>query len=581
MCQPTLNEVSSSQNELPQAVASTNAPSRITLVLTRISEPDVEDPVYYLHSHDRLISTSILNLLFNEEEDHHLSNKQRNKLAHALNGNTSITNVENAINAAETEATSWPIPDLSNFRPHSKSDDLIIDTIINGLKRGGIFHPDKDQFDRRLEQLEPFGDHNGNDLINYENRIYDEYLNDTAVPNLGHRNADVLVPGNWYPSSRSRNKLQHSLNGNINGKKNAPKTKRAKQPRKKKTQQTAVRRSRPSNASRAVAPTAQETYTARAKPVVISGHEMCTSITTVAQTFGPSFAPVSGTTAFNQYINPGNSDMFPGLSIEAARYEKFRIRKLRFEFVTNSTTANGGVVAMAIDYDSLDTNGASPLVYTLRDLALLQGACSETVWDPKRLTLTYTPRVDDKKWFYVTERGQTTTYPFHDLYPGILVGGAYSTAAFPQQLGQLWCRYEVELMNRKRPISTAETFVQWAVAAIPTGTAATFATPTLATGNSSEVSIATNNQLYFTKSGRYAIHVRQVGTVITASPVIDVANAVNGSITAVTLVDGTTSHIGITTGALTSHLYAVYDVVTPANSPAVVRIQLGDRKSVV
>jgi hypothetical protein len=73
-----------------------------------------------------------------------------------------------------------------------------------------------------------------------------------------------------------------------------------------------------------------------------------------------SLGTISGSNSFNptQYeINPGSATMFPVLSREAAQWEKYRFRKLEFEYRTSinefATNAYGRVI-LGVDYDATD-----------------------------------------------------------------------------------------------------------------------------------------------------------------------------------------------------------------------------------
>lgn len=487
-----------------------------------------------------------------------ISNETRNKLAHALNGNTSNP--------------------LAPFHPGLAVADnstrivQAIKDLSSSYQNGGLSY---NALERDVENLER--DASGG--LNYDRQVaeagYDALHHAWPTRHKSANTAHSL-------SSKQKNKLAHAYNGNMPPKqKNRPK--RAPNPRPKRNRPS-PRTARTANRGRVVrtsgAPMANEVRTSLSKPIILRGREICTTVglplvTATATAFQPYLQEVLAGVPFNVYINPGNSDMFPLLSRESQVYEKFKIKKLSFAYISNTTTSKSGVIQMAIDYDALDTS-TTGLLYNMRDLALLEGSCSETIWDPKALVLTYTPKKDDKKWFYVTELGQTGVPP-HDKYPGTLqVYGSTPDGVQGATYGQLWVTYEIEFTGRKKPISTDASFVQWAMAGAATSITTTFQGAVLAPGSSSDFLITSNNILQFARPGRFAIHVRQVGTVITGAIVLDVLNAASGAITAVTLVDGTTSHVGITTGALTSHLYAIYDVAAPIGgaSPSI-RFTLG------
>jgi len=507
-----------------------------------------------------------------------LSSKVRNKNAHSYNGNTT--------------------PDLSIFRPGAEFDAQSIVEVLRGLADGELTGKQAvDRLTSDQEQIFEDFEHEDQEMqLSPEDRKF--YADRMAAYNQARIEASKILKNggvrpkaltiNNHPiplSGKKRNKLAHSYNGNPSRRRKQPKVPKRlrvrKQPKQKRSTTTAGGRQ---TKRTMVASTATEVRSTNHAPVRLRGREMCTTVgppaTYTANDFKPFAQPVVVTTpptGFNALINPGNSDMFPQLSQEVSVYDKFKIRKLKFSYVSNTATSTNGVIQMAIDYDSYDQS-TTGVLYTMRDLALLEGACSETVWDPRALVLTYTPRMDDKRWFYVTEAGQTGAKapPLRDTYPGVLQCYGSTSLAAGAILGQLWVEYDIEFIGRKKPIPPSAAAVQWAVAGVPTSTATIFSTPTYAVANSGDFAITAPNRLSFFRAGRYAIHARQVGTVITGDIVIDVGVATEGSITAVTLVDGTTVHKGISNGSLTSHSYGVYDVALPSTGgSADIRFSLG------
>lgn len=68
-------------------------------------------------------------------------------------------------------------------------------------------------------------------------------------------------------------------------------------------------------------------------------------------------ATVSGSVSFaaNAYdVNPGIAATFPWLSVEAVQWEQYRFHRLRFRYVTRSSTATAGSVILSPDYASKD-----------------------------------------------------------------------------------------------------------------------------------------------------------------------------------------------------------------------------------
>ncbi len=58
--------------------------------------------------------------------------------------------------------------------------------------------------------------------------------------------------------------------------------------------------------------------------------------------------------ADNFVVNPGNFATFPWLSSFASNFDKYKMRKLEFEFVSNQPTSIAGKVGIGFDFDSTD-----------------------------------------------------------------------------------------------------------------------------------------------------------------------------------------------------------------------------------
>lgn len=99
--------------------------------------------------------------------------------------------------------------------------------------------------------------------------------------------------------------------------------------------------------------------------------------------------PVKSTTAFGLLtnpINPGVTNLFTWGAQIANAYERYRVRKLEFEYVPSCPSITAGFITVGIDYDVLDD---VPL--TIDDLRTYSGSVSGAPWssfkcvcDPQR-----------------------------------------------------------------------------------------------------------------------------------------------------------------------------------------------------
>ncbi len=153
---------------------------------------------------------------------------------------------------------------------------------------------------------------------------------------------------------------------------------------------------------------------------------------------------VVGTAAFsavNYPINAGLGQMFAWLSSEARRFEKYRFRKLMFEYVNSvgpaDATNAGGNVAFAVDLDVLDAVPAS-----LQGMMQNENAMVFSPYDKIRLVVDPAD-LARRGWLYTRVGGvpsgaDAKTY---DLGSFILAQTGTSTNG----LGNLFVEYEVEL----------------------------------------------------------------------------------------------------------------------------------------
>jgi hypothetical protein len=137
-------------------------------------------------------------------------------------------------------------------------------------------------------------------------------------------------------------------------------------------------------------------------------------------------------------INPGLVSSFPWLSQIAQRYEKYRIRKLRYTFETISPTTSVGSIMLVPDFDADD------LAPTSKTQALSYKSSVRTqLWerialDVKKEDLSALPQ------YYIrpgtVSNIDVKTYDVGNLF--VCSSGAVASVI----VGELWVEYEVELI---------------------------------------------------------------------------------------------------------------------------------------
>ncbi len=153
---------------------------------------------------------------------------------------------------------------------------------------------------------------------------------------------------------------------------------------------------------------------------------------------------VVGTAAFTAVaypINAGLAQMFAWLSSDAKRYEKYRFRRLAFEYINSvgpaDATNAGGNVCMAVDYDVLDS-----VPVTLQQMNQNETAKLFSPYDKVRMELD-PASIMRRGWLYTRNGGVPTgaDAKTYDLGSLLLAQSGTSTNG----LGNLFVDYEVEL----------------------------------------------------------------------------------------------------------------------------------------
>lgn len=185
-------------------------------------------------------------------------------------------------------------------------------------------------------------------------------------------------------------------------------------------------------------------------------------------------ASVIGSVAFaaTKYaVNPGLAASFPRLSVEASKWEQYCFRKLRYRFVTRTSTSTVGSVILSPEYAVNDPAPASEVQATDT-----QDAVEDAVWKEVSCDL-------DVKAMYPSGPRKLIR---HGAVPGDL--NLYDSANFyvctveeagTDAIGKLWVDYDVELFVPQNSSLTAPKSSMVSYAFDSTGQTFTTAVPAL------------------------------------------------------------------------------------------------------
>jgi hypothetical protein len=156
-------------------------------------------------------------------------------------------------------------------------------------------------------------------------------------------------------------------------------------------------------------------------------------------------AEVDGSTAWattSYPIQPALGNLFVWLSSIAANFEKYRFRRLRFCYETESPTSQAGSIVFAIDYDALDSAPAS------KQAALsYKSSVRSAPW--AEFTLECDLSSDAQATKLWTRSGDVPSGADQRLYDvgNLFVGTQKSSGS----TGELWVEYDVELHTPQAP----------------------------------------------------------------------------------------------------------------------------------
>jgi hypothetical protein len=136
-------------------------------------------------------------------------------------------------------------------------------------------------------------------------------------------------------------------------------------------------------------------------------------------------------------VNPGMSGSFPWLSVEASKWEQYVFHKLRYRFVTRTSTATTGSVILSPDYNVRDLRPT-----TEEQATDTQDAVEDAVW--KELVCVLDPRAmfpsgPRKLVRSANVAGDANLYDAANFYVCTV------EEANADAIGKLWVDYDVEL----------------------------------------------------------------------------------------------------------------------------------------
>lgn len=199
-------------------------------------------------------------------------------------------------------------------------------------------------------------------------------------------------------------------------------------------------------------------------------------------------------TAQNFQINPALAGVFPWCSQLARSYDKYRFKKLKFEFRSVVPTTTAGVVMMSFDYDTLDTLPVSKFEHAQTTPNVESNSFN-----------SFELKVQCDNQYRFCRQGSITgvdlkTYDFGQL----VISSSYGAAAL---VGEIYVDYEVEL---SKPSHGSPIFANIAASGSKTAPLTT----TSISGMAPPCRVSGTTGLVFDRPGEYFILVYIAGTVL-------------------------------------------------------------------
>jgi len=154
-------------------------------------------------------------------------------------------------------------------------------------------------------------------------------------------------------------------------------------------------------------------------------------------------------------LNPGLAASFPWLAAQAAKWQQYRFKRLRFEFLTRSPTTKVGSLILVPEYNAATSPPADE-----KSAASMQGAMEGTSWANLDCKFDSASMNSMGTRHYVRATNVAGDIKTYD-------SGTFYLATLEQDntdaIGKLWVHYEVELFNpiTSNPILAPKCFAQW------------------------------------------------------------------------------------------------------------------------
>lgn len=210
------------------------------------------------------------------------------------------------------------------------------------------------------------------------------------------------------------------------------------------------------------------------------------------------------TTAY--VIQPALQALFNWLASIAGNFEKYRFRRLRFCYETESATSQAGSVVLAIDYDAVDAAPAS------KQAALsYKSSVRSAPW--QECCLDCDLSVDAQRDLLYTRSGAVPSGSDQKLYDlGQLFVGVQNSAG---ATGELWVEYTIELHTPQQSVSSTNPISSKSTGTTSlTATALVGADAAFATGSNAGWALTSASTMTCTIAGDYLFVNRLAGTTI-------------------------------------------------------------------
>ncbi len=148
-------------------------------------------------------------------------------------------------------------------------------------------------------------------------------------------------------------------------------------------------------------------------------------------------------TVLRYRINPGDDKTFPWLSVSARQWEFYRIKRMRFIFVTRCATDQGGTVILSPDYDNKDAANETEM-----DLLNTKDAINGTIWADLECKL------DPKMMFSQGPRKKVSDSLMfdRDLYDAGIMHIATKSTNSVSPCGALFVDYDIDFEVPAEPV---------------------------------------------------------------------------------------------------------------------------------